>query len=67
MRNVSDNHSPIYKRYNDYKNGQENVLCGCRYKQNLEKYKEWDEEYCTDLYLYTWRFTEEIYTGITKG
>lgn len=22
MRNVSDNHSPIYKRYNDYKNGQ---------------------------------------------
>lgn len=36
-------------------------------KNRTWKYKEWDEEYCTDLYLYTWRFTEEIYTGITKG
>ena len=29
--------------------------------------KSGTKEYCTDLYLYTWRFTEEIYTGITKG
>lgn len=33
----------------------------------MEKYKEWDEEYCTDLYLYTWRFTEESTLELQKA
>ena len=36
MRNVFDNHSPIYKRYNDYKNGQENV-----YYVAVDKNRTW--------------------------